>query len=467
MGVLDTDRRVLALAMARMADALGNSFLIIVLPGYIASGQIEVEGLVGTTLPVVGEVTVPLLIGLVLSLFGLLNSFGQPFTGRLSDRSGRRKLFILVGLVVFGVSSAFYPFVTSYEAVLTIRALQGLGAAFTIPGTIALVNEYSRADTERGGNFGVFNSFRLAGFGFGPIVAGLLVTGGVGAVATEGGGVGAVATEGGGAAPTAVAEYVLPAFLGGATVSGYTAAFTVAVVGAAVSFALVSVFVYDPEESGAEAGADLSIAVRDASGESYFDPVFVLGVATFFMATGIAVFATLQEDINAALGQGPLLFSVQFAAVVIANVVFQVPIGSASDTYGRRPFIVGGFGLLVPSLLFQAYLVTPGAVASPLLMVVGRLVQGVAVAMVFAPSLALAGDLARKGDSGTKLSVLTMAFGLGVAAGPTAAGFLVRYGLPTPFVFASALGAVALALVYSQVSDTIDATPGEAAPTTD
>ena len=457
MGVLNTDRRVLALAMARMADALGNSFLLIVLPGYIASGQVEVEGLVGTTLPVVGEVTVPLLIGLVLSLFGLLNSFGQPFTGRLSDRSGRRKLFILVGLVVFGVSSALYPFVSSYEAVLAIRALQGLGAAFTIPGTIALVNEYSRADTERGGNFGVFNTFRLAGFGFGPIVAGLLVTGGVGAVATEGGG----------AAPTAVAQYALPALLGGGTVSGYTAAFAVAVVGAAVSFALVSVFVYDPEDTGAEAGADLSIAVRDDSGESYFDPVFVLGVATFFMATGIAVFATLQEDINAALGQGPFLFSVQFAAVVIANVVFQVPIGSASDTYGRRPFIVGGFALLVPSLLFQAYLVTPGAVASPLLMVVGRLVQGVAVAMVFAPSLALAGDLARKGDSGTKLSVLTMAFGLGVAAGPTAAGFLLRYGLPAPFVFAGALGAVALALVYTEVSDTIDAAPGEAAPATD
>jgi MFS family permease len=443
MGVRDTDRRVLALAMARMADAIGNSFLIIVLPGYVASGRVDVGALVGTRLPVVGEITVPLLIGVVLSLFGLLNSVGQPFTGRLSDRTGRRKLFILVGLAAFGVSSALYPFVESYGAVVAIRAAQGVGAAFTIPSTIALVNEYSTANSERGGNFGVFNTFRLAGFGFGPIVAGFLVTGGVGAVAAEGGG--------------AVAQYALPAVLGGGTVSGYTAAFGVAVLGAAVSLALVSVFVDDPEDSGAEAGTDLSIAVRDRSGESYLDPVFVLGLGTFLMATGIAVFATLQAEINAALGQGSVLFSVQFAAVVVANVLFQVPIGSASDTYGRRPFIVGGFVLLVPSLLFQAYLVTPGAVSSPLLMVAGRLVQGVAVAMVFAPSLALAGDLARKGDSGTKLSVLTMAFGLGVAAGPTAAGFLVRYGLAVPFVFSAALGVGALVLVYTQVSDTVDA----------
>ena len=443
MGVRDTDRRVLALAMARMADAIGNSFLIIVLPGYVASGRVDVGALVGTRLPVVGEITVPLLIGVVLSLFGLLNSVGQPFTGRLSDRTGRRKLFILVGLAAFGVSSALYPFVESYGAVVAIRAAQGVGAAFTIPSTIALVNEYSTANSERGGNFGVFNTFRLAGFGFGPIVAGFLVTGGVGAVAAEGGG--------------AVAQYALPAVLGGETVSGYTAAFGVAVLGAAVSLALVSVFVDDPEDSGAEAGTDLSIAVRDRSGESYLDPVFVLGLGTFLMATGIAVFATLQAEINTALGQGSVLFSVQFAAVVVANVLFQVPIGSASDTYGRRPFIVGGFVLLVPSLLFQAYLVTPGAVSSPLLMVAGRLVQGVAVAMVFAPSLALAGDLARKGDSGTKLSVLTMAFGLGVAAGPTAAGFLVRYGLAVPFVFSAALGVGALVLVYTQVSDTVDA----------
>ena len=457
MSVLGTDRRVLALAMARMADALGNSFLIIVLPGYIASGQIDVTGIVGSTWPLVGEVTVPLLIGVVLSLFGLLNSFGQPFTGRFSDRTGKRKLFILVGLAMFGVASALYPFVSSYAAVVAIRAFQGLGAAFTIPGTIALVNEYSTDNSERGGNFGVFNTFRLAGFGFGPIVAGLLVTGGLGAVATEGGG----------SPTTAVAEYALPALLGGGAVSGYTAAFGVAVAGAVVSFVLVSLFVNDPEDSGAEAGTDLSIAVLDRSGGSFLDPVFVLGVGTFFMATGIAVFATLQEDINAALGQGPFLFSIQFAAVVIANVVFQVPLGSASDRFGRRPFIVGGFALLVPSLLAQAYLVVPGAVTSPLLMVGARLLQGVAVAAVFAPSLALAGDLAREGDSGTKLSVLTMAFGLGVAAGPTAAGFLVRYGLAVPFVFAAALGLAALLLVYTQVSDTVDATllGGETQPT--
>jgi MFS family permease len=148
--VLDTDGRVLTLAFARMADALGNSFLIIVLPLYIASGQVSLDGIVGAEVAgfVLREET---LIGLVLSLFGLLNSVGQPFTGRLSDRTGRRRAFVLAGLTVFAVGSAVYPFVTSYWAVSGARALQGVGAAFTIPATVALVNDYAASDRERGG----------------------------------------------------------------------------------------------------------------------------------------------------------------------------------------------------------------------------------------------------------------------------------------------------------------------------
>lgn len=436
--VLSTDNRVVALAMARMADALGNSFLIIVLPLYIASGRISLAGLEGFS--------TELLIGLVLSLFGLLNSSLQPFTGRASDRTGRRKVFILAGLVVFGVASAAYPFVSSYWSILVVRAVQGIGAALTIPVTVALVNEFAVDDSQRGGNFGVFNTFRLIGFGFGPIIAGLLITGGFGS--------------------DSVVTYVLAdAFgpLAGARVSGFDAAFAVAVVGALVSFTLITLLVDDPERDDASAADDLSIRVFGA--DQLFDPVFVVGVGTFFMAVGIAIFATIQGVVNARLGQGPFLFSVEFAAVVIANVLLQVPIGRASDRHGRRPFLLVGFALLIPSLALQAYVpplaaglpeTLAGVPSAALLMLGFRLLQGVAVAMVFAPGLALAGDLAGEGQSGTTLSVLTTAFGFGIAVGPLASGYLIRFGFAAPFLFASALAVVALALTYWQVWETLD-----------
>jgi MFS family permease len=411
-----TDRRVVVLALARMADAVANSFLIVVLPLYIASGELALPGYAGAS--ILGfPITLELLIGVALSLFGFLNSFAQPFTGRLSDRTGRRKVYILFGLAVLAVTSVAYALVESYEALVVVRGLQGLGGAFVIPTTIALVNDLARSDEERGGNFGVFNTFRLVGFGFGPVVAGLVVQAG---------------------------PYALPY----ATLSGFDAAFGVAVVGALVSFTLVTVLIEEPPMT-AGASKDLSIAVF-GDGDRLLDPVFVLGVGTLFMAVSIALFATLQEPINRRLGQGPTWFGVQFSAVVIANIALQVPVGRAADRIGRKPFLLWGLLLLVPAVSVQ------GVVTSSVAMLLARLVHGVSVAMVFAPALAVAGDLAGEGESGTTLSVLTMAFGLGTAIGPLLSGALFGFGFAIPFAVGAVLAVVAFVLVFTQVEETLE-----------
>lgn len=165
---LGINREVLALAIARMADSVGNSFLIVVLPIYIASGTIE-----GGT----GGLGVSLLTGLILSAFGFFNSALQPFAGRLSDKLGKRKVFVLAGLGLLAVANFTYSLASSYWMLFVIRMAQGLGASLTIVATIALVNELADDDT-RGGNMGTFNTFRLLGFGAGPVVAGSVINGG-------------------------------------------------------------------------------------------------------------------------------------------------------------------------------------------------------------------------------------------------------------------------------------------------
>lgn len=424
----DLDTRILALSLARMVSALANSFLVVVLPLYI--GQVvALPGFVGTNVTVAGvgfTVQPELLIGLVLSLFGFLNSFGQPFTGRWSDRTGKRKRFLLVGLGIVAVGSAGYILFRSYPAVLAMRALQGIGAAFTIPMTVALVSEYSDPD-DRGRNFGLFNTFRLIGFGTGPLVAGGVVAAG-------------------------------PYQAAGLTVSGFDAAFLVAVAGAVLSLVLITLLITDPEKAQAAAGEDLSIRVRNSDGPG-LDSVFALGLGTVVMALGIAIYAPLANVINGQLGQGNFLFSVQFGATVLANVLFQLPFGRLSDSYGRRPFLVGGFVLLLPTTLGQGFVpLVPAslfgpAVGPPELMVLLRFLQGVAVAAVFAPSLALAGDLAREGESGSTLSLLTMGFGLGIAFGTLFSGILVGFGFAVPFVVATAAGAGGLLIVVTQVTE--------------
>ena len=416
MGVLNTDRRIIALGIARMMDSIGNSFLIIVLPLYITSGVVT-GGSFG--------LTPAFITGIILSAYGFLSSAVQPFAGNISDRTGKRRIFVIFGLLILMVSNFAYSLVDSYGTILLVRLGQGLGVAFTIPATIALVNELS-TDTARGESMGVFNTFRMIGFGIGPVLAGGVVNGG----------------------PYAVM---------GVSFTGFEAAFYIAALGALVGATLVVLLVSDPEldpEEEANASEDLSIAILDREGDNVLDPVFTLGLASLFMAIGIALLSPLEHQINTALGQGPFLFGVEFAAFVFAQVIFQTPIGTWSDRYGRKPFILGGLLLLVPATLVEGFVVTP------LQMSVARFVQGIAGAAIFAPSMALAGDIARGRSSGTTLSVLTMSFTLGVAIGPLSAGYLSSVGLPvgqtyaTPFVFGAALALVGFGLVYTQVNET-------------
>jgi len=428
-GVTDTDRRVIVLALARMVGAAGNSFLIVVLPLYITSDLVDIEGLLGAEIGVGAAavtLTEPLLIGVVLSLFGFLNSLSQPFTGRLSDRVGARRPFVLAGILLLGTASGLYTVATSYPALVALRAVQGLGAALIIPATVALVNEYAASDADRGGNFGVYNTFRLIGFGFGPVLAGAVVEAG----------------------PYDLSPVGLP------VLDGFDAAFVAACAGAYLSFALVFLLVRDADVE-AEAGDDVSIRVRGE--DRLLDPVFTLGLATVAMGACIALFATLQNQVNVRLDQAPIWFGAQFAAVTIANVIFQVPVGRASDRIGRRPFLLAGFVLLVPTTLLQ------GIVTEPALMMLVRLGQGIAVACVFAPSLALAGDLAREGESGTTLSVLTMGFGFGVALGPLASGWLYGFGFVVPFAVGAAAAALGLIAVFTQVEETLNVDDGPSA----
>lgn len=410
MALFDIDRRVMTLGLARMIDSLGNSFLIVVLPLYIAGGLSgDFFGLTET-----------LITGIVLSVFGFLNSFAQPFTGRLSDRTGKRTVFILLGLVVLAVGNIAYLLTSSYAALIAIRVIQGLGVALTIPAIIALINEYTAGGGGRGSNMGVYNTFRLLGFGSGPAIAGFVVHGG---------------------------PYSLAILGRTLSINGYEAAFYIAAIGTILSLILVSLFVRDPEETHATAGEDLSVSFFSRDSDKTLDPVFTLALASLFVAIGIALLETLQPRVNDRLNQTALMFGIEFAAFMIPQALLQTPIGHASDEYSRKPFIFWGMVLLAPATLAQ------GFVQTPLGMIAARAVQGLAGAMVFAPSLALAGDFAKKGQSGTQLSLVTMMFGLGVAIGPLVSGYLVRYGFSVPFIFGGVLALVGAVLVATQVYD--------------
>ncbi len=416
---LGVNPQVLALAIARMAEGVGNSFLVIVIPLFIGSSNVG-----GQTF----GLTELFITGLVLSLFGFVNSPLQPYVGRLSDRLGRRKIFVVLGLGLLAASNFAYTFATAYWHLVVIRVIQGLAGALIIPTTVALVNDLA-TDANRGGNMGTYNTFILAGFGVGPIIAGGVV----------------------GAGP-----YMLPT---GIEISGYEAAFYFATLTAMLALGLVLLTIRDPPIDPDPDGRGIlgAVSIFDREGTQLLNPIFALGAVTFIMAVGIGIFATLGEVVNDLLTQDPAMFGIQFAAFVLAQVVLQAPVGRATDYYGRKVFLIVGTVLLVPTTLAQGFVpdVSPGIlfISDSWLMVLARFLQGVAGAMVFAPAMALAGDMAREGESGVVLSVLTLGFSLGVAVGPLFSGILAEWGFAVPFVFAAGLAIVSVFLILTQVHE--------------
>jgi len=79
-----------------------------------------------------------------------------------------------------------------------------------------------------------------------------------------------------------------------------------------------------------------------------------------------------------------------------------------------------------------------------------RALQGVGSAMVFAPALALAGDLTEKGQTGSQLSLVTMAFGLGISFGSFLSGHAVRFGDVAHFATGLLLAAIGILIVTTK-----------------
>ncbi|MFD5451333.1 MFS transporter [Streptomyces sp. NPDC003470] len=99
---------------------------------------------------------------------------GLLFTaGLLGDRLGRKKV-LLGGLAVFGIGSALAAFSGSPGQLVAFRAVMGLGAAFVMPATLAvLMNVFEREEQPKA--IGIWAGGVGLAIAIGPITGGLLL----------------------------------------------------------------------------------------------------------------------------------------------------------------------------------------------------------------------------------------------------------------------------------------------------
>ena len=109
----------------------------------------------------------------VVESYALLLSALLLVGGSLGDHYGRRRVFVL-GVVIFAVASGLCGFAGSIHQLIAARAVQGLGAALLVPGSLAIISN-SFSDQERGHAIGVWSAFSAITTGIGPVLGGWLI----------------------------------------------------------------------------------------------------------------------------------------------------------------------------------------------------------------------------------------------------------------------------------------------------
>lgn len=93
--------------------------------------------------------------------------------GAMGDRLGRRRMFV-GGVALFAVASVACAAATSPTALILARAVQGIGAAFLVPNSLAILSA-AHPREERGRAIGAWSGFAAVTTAGGPVLGGWLV----------------------------------------------------------------------------------------------------------------------------------------------------------------------------------------------------------------------------------------------------------------------------------------------------
>jgi EmrB/QacA subfamily drug resistance transporter len=93
--------------------------------------------------------------------------------GSLGDIYGRKRIYVM-GVIVFALASAGCGLAFNVEQLIFARALQGIGAALLVPGSLAIISA-SFGEQDRGRAIGTWSGFTAITTAVGPVLGGWLI----------------------------------------------------------------------------------------------------------------------------------------------------------------------------------------------------------------------------------------------------------------------------------------------------
>jgi DHA1 family multidrug resistance protein-like MFS transporter len=347
----------------------------------------------------------------VFALMRLLSAFGA---GRVVDRLGERRI-LAVGIGVVALSSALAGLARSYEQLLLLRGVGGVGSAmFTVSAYSLLLR--SAPTEQRGQAAGLFTGGFLVGGIAGPALGGLISEISLRAPFFIYAGTLAVAGS--------IGLFLLPRPEGGLVARGS---------GSGTSLRTAS----------------RSAAYRAALAAQFADSWSVIGVR----AALVPLFVT-ESHLHGGLGLSRAWVGIGFGLVAGLNALVLLPAGRFADRVGRRPVLVGGTALSAAGMallaaadgltLYLVSLVVLGLGSGFLDVAPGAIVGDTVTAVppTSAPESASSGS-GRRG--GTVVAAFQMTGDLGSVLGPLIAGRLAdRAGFGPAFAVTAVVAGLAV-----------------------
>jgi MFS family permease len=350
----------------------------------------------------------PGVVGLIEGAAESISSLLKLFAGHLSDRWGKRKIFVVSGYALSSFARPLLAFAGSWHQVLGIRLSDRVGKGVRSAPRDAMIAD-AVGLKERGLAFGLHRAMDHTGAVIGPLIGYVVLI-------------------------YFAANQMAP------TAGDFKIIFLVASVPALASVLMVTVFV---RESSFQVRADeTAVAPPVRFSLRGFDSNFkrfLCILALFTLSNSSDVFLILRAQTAGVSAPNTLLL---WAAVHIVKVVSSIFGGDLSDRLGRRKLIVSGW------ILYAAVYAGFAFVSNQVSVWILFLIYGIYFGLAEGAEKALVADLVRPDQRGTAYGLYNLAFGITVLPASLLMGAVWDWrGPQTAFLLSAILGATAALLL--------------------
>lgn len=332
--------------------------------------------------------------GWIITLFTISAALSRPFSGKLSDTIGRKKV-MNIGIVVSFVVALLYPLSFSVWFFLALRFVHGFSAGFLPTGATALVTDILPTD-QRGQAMGIWGTFISLGIGVGQ----------------------------------SVGSYIYMTL-------GLNNLFLISAVTVVLSGILIQYVRETLKVQQKFKPSHLKVTLKDV-----FEPgVLPAAMVMFLTAVSSGIIFVIAPDMSTFLGIPNKGYF--FGIYVISTILIRLLTSSLSDKIGRRKTLLIGITFLIISMLMV------GFAKSSTAFTIAAAVFGLATGISSPTLFAWTADLSHKDRRGVGAGTMFIALELGIMVGSFSTIFTYNNTLNSiPYAFLVGVFLALAAAIY-------------------